>query len=100
MRLTKVYTQGGRPPVKGWVVIGTRVQLQNESAGAKESFSILGPWDVDLDRGVISYHSPVGRGLLGRKIGDTVEIELPDGSVSYRVTGIEPAGELISTEPA
>jgi transcription elongation GreA/GreB family factor len=43
---------------------------------------------------VISYLSPVGRGLLGRREGDSVNIELPEGSVSYKVLSIAASGEL------
>jgi transcription elongation factor GreA len=71
------------------VVIGTRVKVHNETRGLDESFSILGPWDVDLERGVISYLSPVGRGLLGKKLEDRTEIELPEGSAAYTVLAIE-----------
>ncbi|MFQ5843731.1 MAG: transcription elongation factor GreA [Planctomycetota bacterium] len=76
------------------IVIGTQVNLRNEGSGGDEAFSILGPWDVDLDRRVISYLSPVGRGLLGRSVGESVAIELPEGSVSYRVLSIEASREL------
>jgi len=71
------------------VVIGVRVGVRNETRGADESFSILGPWDVDLDRGIISYLSPVGKGLLGRTLNERTEIELPEGSAAYVVNTIE-----------
>ena len=79
------------------VVIGTRVKLKNKSNGAEEAFSILGPWDLDLEQGIISYMSPVGRGLLGKATGDTATIDLPDGSVDYEVLEIVPAPSLEET---
>lgn len=72
------------------VVLGTRVRVRNLTRGVDEAFTILGPWDVDLERGVISYLSPVGRGLLGATPGSTVEIALPEGTVTYSVLSIEP----------
>ncbi|NJN14348.1 MAG: hypothetical protein HC813_01490 [Planctomycetes bacterium] len=73
------------------VVIGTRVALKNHTRSKAEDFSILGPWDVDLSKGIISYLSPVGRGLLGKTKGARVQIELPDeGSVDYEVLEIAP----------
>ncbi len=81
------------------VVIGTRVKLKNITAGeAEENFSILGPWDVDLDRGIISYMSPVGRGLLGKSAGNKTTITLPEGSVDYEVLEIDAAPSLVDTE--
>jgi transcription elongation factor GreA len=73
------------------VVIGTRVRLKNMSNGGEEAFSILGPWDLDLEQGIISYLSPVGRGLLGKKKGGTATIDLPEGTVDYEVLDIVPA---------
>ena len=75
------------------VVIGTKVALHNLTKKRDENFIILGPWDADIDQGIISYLAPVGRGLLGRKVGDSTEIELPDGKVSYEVKSIEVAPE-------
>jgi transcription elongation factor GreA len=81
------------------VVIGTRVRLLNKGSGVEETFSLLGPWDVDLEKGIISYMSPVGRGLLGKKCDDEVEIELPEaGSVEFKVLGIEMAPNLMADE--
>ncbi len=71
------------------VVLGTRVRLSNKSRGIEERFTILGPWDVDLEHGVISYLSPVGKGLLGNEAGSHVEITLPDGKVNYEILGVE-----------
>ncbi len=73
------------------VVIGTRVELRNVSRDRLEAFSILGPWDVDLSKGIISYLSPVGRGLLGKARGTKAQIDLPDeGRVDYEVLEITP----------
>jgi len=71
------------------VVVGTRVRLNNLSRGGEERYALLGPWDTDLERGVISYLSPVGRGLLGKCRGDRADITLPEGSVTYEVLEIE-----------
>ncbi len=81
------------------VVVGTRVRLTNLTKGAEETYALLGPWDTDLERGVISYLSPVGRGLLGKSPGTRTEIVLPEGTVSYEIKGIEAApAELLQAE--
>ena len=81
------------------VVIGTRVRVLNQRSGNEESFTLLGPWDVNLEKGIISYMSPVGRGLLGKKPDEEAKIELPEaGSVDYKVLGIELAPNLMADE--
>ncbi len=66
------------------VSIGCRVRLDN-GAGNVMEYSILGPWDADPDHGVISYLSPFAQLLLGRKLGDGIEM---DGQ-PFRITAIE-----------
>jgi len=80
------------------VVLGTRVRVRNESRGIEESFCILGPWDVNLDKGVISYLSPVGKALMGKTPGSAADVTLPDGKLQYRVLAVEPDPEF--TRPA
>lgn len=71
---------------------GTRVELRNSENGATEKYTILGPWDVDVESGVISYTAPLAKGLLGRKVGESVEVTLPGGGKSnYEVAKIEKA---------
>ena len=67
------------------VSVGSRVRLDN-GAGNVMEYSILGPWDADPDHGVISYLSPFAQILIGRKVGDGVEM---DGQ-PFRITAIEP----------
>jgi transcription elongation factor GreA len=81
------------------VVVGTRVRLSNLTKGGEETYALLGPWDTDLERGVISYLSPVGRGLLGKGRGAKADIVLPEGAVSYEIMDIEAAPpELLEAE--
>ncbi len=67
------------------VSVGSRVRLDN-GAGNVMEYSILGPWDADPDQGVISYLSPFAQILIGRKVGDGVEM---DGQ-PFRIAAIEP----------
>ncbi len=81
------------------VVVGTRVRLNNLTRGGEEIYSLLGPWDADVEKGVISYLSPVGSGLLGKSAGAQADIQLPEGSVSYKVLAIDTAPpELLADE--
>lgn len=71
------------------VVVGTRVKLRNLTKKTEESYSLLGPWDADVENGIISYLSPVGLGLLGKEAGANAEIDLPEGRVEYQVLTID-----------
>lgn len=55
------------------VEIGTRVTVANLTSNREETWAILGPWDADPDRGVISYTAALGKCLLGKKPGEEVE---------------------------
>ncbi|MCF6159530.1 MAG: transcription elongation factor GreA [wastewater metagenome] len=70
---------------------GTKVILRQEGKTELEEYTLLGPWDVDIDRGIISYLSPIGKGLLDKKVGDVVTIKLPEGESMYEVVKIEKA---------
>ena len=72
------------------VGIGTIVQATDLGANQAESFTILGAWDSDPDRGVISYLSPVAQSLLNRKVGDEVEFEFHGAIHRHRIEKIEP----------
>lgn len=65
------------------VTPGCRVMLR-DPAGGEHSYTILGPWDADPDRGIISHLSPLAQQMLGLKEGDTVNT----GSGSLQVTAI------------
>ena len=69
------------------VSVGTKVNLSS-AAGEKRTYSILGPWDADFEKGVLSYRSPIAKVLLKKKSGD--EVSMHDGT-SYSIISIEKA---------
>jgi len=71
------------------VNIGTRVKVTEMNSQLVESFAILGAWDSDPERGVISYLSPVAQSLLNRNVGEEVEFEMDGGKKHFRIEGIE-----------
>jgi transcription elongation GreA/GreB family factor len=71
------------------VGIGTIVQATDLGANQTESFTILGAWDSDPDKGVISYLSPVAQSLLNRKVGDEVEFEFHGAIHRHRIEKID-----------
>ena len=70
------------------VNVGCKVSVKNVGSDTTETYTLLGPWDVDTDRGIISYLSPLGRHLLGHKVGETTEFVLPEVKVTYEVLEI------------
>jgi len=82
----------GQPIDDAHVCPGTRVRIQRLDKDEPErELTILGPWDVDVEAGILSYKSPLAGGLLGHNPGDEVLVQLPDGSASYRVIEIAKA---------
>lgn len=70
------------------VVFGTRVRIKNLDSGELECYELVGPGDEDYDNNKILTTSPRGQGLLGRKVGDTVEIKVPRGTLKYQIVDI------------
>lgn len=71
------------------VGIGTIVRATDLEANQAETFTILGAWDFDESKGVISYLSPVGQALLGRKVGEAVEFDVHGARHHHRIESIE-----------
>jgi len=55
----------------------------------EQEFTIVGMPEVDAAHGFISDESPVGRALLGQKIGDTVEVDAPSGTIKIKIKQIK-----------
>ena len=71
------------PRTDGKVGIGSKVTISNEK-GEKE-YLVVGGDESDVLNGKISQFSPLGRALMGRKVGDTTQLLVPVGKVSYIV---------------
>jgi transcription elongation GreA/GreB family factor len=72
------------------VNIGTIVRATDLEANQPERFTILGAWDSDPDKGVVSYLSPMAQALLNRKVSDEVEFEVHGVRHHHRIDAIEP----------
>ncbi len=71
------------------VGIANRVTLQNLDTGEQITFELVSPAEVDLEHNKISSESPLGRALMDRRKGETVEVETPAGLVRYKIVGIQ-----------
>jgi transcription elongation factor GreA len=70
------------------VGIGSYVTVVERGARDDEGFQIVGSAEADPSRGRISNESPVGRALLGKRVGDEVQIKIPDGVRYLKITEI------------
>jgi transcription elongation factor GreA len=70
------------------VVFGATVRLLDED-DKPVTYQIVGQMEADAKQGKISYNSPLGRALIGRKVGEDVEVTVPSGDRYYAVDGIE-----------
>ncbi len=73
------------------VSIGTIVRLRDLGSNKEETYTILGAWDGDPDRNIISYQTAIGQTLLGHKVGETVSLSTDQGSAQFAIVSIEPA---------
>jgi transcription elongation factor GreA len=68
--------------------IGARVELEDLSTGQQLHYILVNEVEADFKARRISTVSPIGKGLLGKAVGEIAEINIPKGTLRYRVTGI------------
>jgi transcription elongation factor GreA len=70
------------------VSVLSKVKIKNKKNGATMTYTLVSEDEADLKAGKISVQSPIGKGLLGKKVGDTTEIQVPAGKVEFEVQEI------------
>jgi transcription elongation GreA/GreB family factor len=65
------------------------VSVTDLVANHPDTFTILGAWDSDPDKGVVSYLTPLAQALLNKKPGEEVEFDMDGTKKRYRIDGIE-----------
>lgn len=70
----------------GVVSVGSVVEVKDEFG--KQTFTIVGPAEVDVAEGRISMESPVGKALLGHKVGEQVEVQSPGGARQLKIVKV------------
>ncbi len=73
---------------KDRVGIGMKAKVQDLATGEEIEFSIVGATESDPAENKITNESPLGEGLIGKKIGQIAEIQIPAGVVSYKVLDV------------
>ncbi|MFD0932028.1 transcription elongation factor GreA [Psychroflexus salinarum] len=67
------------------VLIHSKVRLKNTKMNKEMTYKLVAQSEADLKTGKISVDSPIGKGLLGKKTGDTAEIEVPNGKITFEI---------------
>ncbi|MFY7779168.1 MAG: transcription elongation factor GreA [Elstera sp.] len=70
------------------IKFGANVNLADEDTGEEQKFQIVGQYEGDIKAGLLSITAPLARALIGKSVGDTVEVTTPRGSKSYEIVGI------------
>jgi transcription elongation factor GreA len=71
------------------VKFGAKVDLVEEESEDERSYQIVGVYEADIKRGLLSISSPLAKALIGKKIGDTVSVPAPGGDKSYEILGVK-----------
>ena len=67
------------------VKFGAKVQIVDEETDEEKSLQIVGQYESNVDKGLISITSPIARALIGKTIGDSVAVQTPRGTVKYEI---------------
>ena len=73
---------------KGKVIFGSKVELLNIDNNSKIIYTIVGEDESDSSQNKISNNSPIGQGLVGKEIGDSVLISVPKGEIHFKIIRI------------
>ena len=84
----EIITQKGRKAQQAKVSMGCTVTLKSGDSGKKILYTLVDVREADVSAGKISTQSPVGQALLDRRVGEDISINVPKGTVSYRIEKI------------
>jgi len=87
LKAATIIEEKKEPAIK--TIIGDVIILEDLACGDELRYMIVDPREMDASRGKISFVSPLGKALLGRKGGETVEINVPAGRLRYRIKRVE-----------
>lgn len=83
LKYTRVVDTKSLP--KDQVTLLSRVEFTNLATGMKLCYTIVSPHEMNLEAGKISFKSPIGDALMGKKAGDVVSVSAPAGTMQFRI---------------
>lgn len=73
---------------EGYVNVGSYVTIQEEGTSAPEEYQVVGSAEAAPTQGKISNESPLGRALLGKRVGEQAVVRAPDGDIVFRILAV------------
>ncbi len=70
------------------VLVHSHVRIKNLANKTEVKYKLVAQSEADLKTGKISVESPIGRGLLGKQVGETAEVEVPNGTMKFEILEI------------
>lgn len=70
------------------ILIHSKVKLKNTANGMEFNYTLVADSETNIKEGKLSVNSPIGKGLLGKKVGDVAEIQVPNGMLTFEVIEI------------
>ncbi|WP_295984163.1 transcription elongation factor GreA [uncultured Algibacter sp.] len=70
------------------VLVLSKVKIKNQTNGMEMNYTLVADGEADLASGKISVNSPIGKGLLGKVVGDVAEIQVPNGTMKFDIIEI------------
>lgn len=70
------------------VLFGATVQVQDLDTDQKQTYQIVGQYEANLEKGLISFISPLAKALIGKSKGDLVDVSTPKGDKSYEILAV------------
>jgi transcription elongation factor GreA len=86
LRAAQIIEEGG---VKDKVILGARVTVIEKGTKQEELYRLVGSAEANPREGKISSESPMGKALLGKKVGDKVKVDAPEGEIVFTIKSIE-----------
>lgn len=76
-------------PNNGKVIFGATVTILNLDSEEEITYKIVGEDEADIKNNLISYGSPIARGLIGKSLDDIANIQTPKGSIEFEISAVE-----------
>ncbi len=75
--------------LSGAVKFGATVEIVDEDTDQEKTYQIVGEFEADIERNLLNINSPIARALIGKEVGDSVEVRTPGGEKFYEILSIK-----------
>ena len=75
--------------LSGSIKFGATILLLDDENEKKQTFQIVGSTEADIENGLLNIQSPLARALIGKEIGDSVEVKTPGGTRDYEILDVK-----------